>query len=89
MSRHHPFDKVSIDLLNEITEMLEARYLRRGDVFPPGDNRAPYLYMIRSGAIELYDAGHQFQGRLGEGDLYTAQCRLNDSDHSLHHRNWF
>lgn len=86
MSRHHPFDKVSIDLLNEITKMLEARYLRRGDVFPPSDNRAPYLYMIRSGAIELYDAGHQFQGRLGEGDLYTDQCRLNDSDHSSHHK---
>ena len=86
MSRHHPFDKVSIDLLNEITEMLEARYLRRGDVFPPSDNRASYLYMIRSGAIELYDARHQFKGRLGEGDLYTAQCRLNHSDHASHHK---
>ena len=86
LSRHHPFDKVSIDLLNEATQMLEARYLRRREVFPPRDNRAPYLYMVRSGAIELYDAEHQFQGRLGEGDLYTTQCQLNGNDHLSHHK---
>ncbi len=86
VSRHHPFDLLSIDLLNELTEMLEARYLRRGDKFPPQDNKAFYLYMVRSGAIELFDTEEQLLGRLGEGDLYTAQCRLSGDDGRANHR---
>jgi CBS domain-containing protein len=85
VSQHHPFDELSIDLLNELTGMLEARYLRRGDVFPPRDNKASYLYMVRSGAIELHDDRNQFMGRLGEGDLYTRQCQLTGSDYSSRH----
>ncbi|MCP4768677.1 MAG: cyclic nucleotide-binding/CBS domain-containing protein [Gammaproteobacteria bacterium] len=86
VSQHHPFDELSIDLLNEVTEMLEARYLRRGDKFPPRDNKTSYLYMIRSGAIELYDAREQFMGRLGEGDLYVRQCQLTGSDYASNHK---
>ncbi len=86
VSRYHPFDQLSIELLNELTEMLEARYLRRGEKFPPQDNRRYHLYMVRSGAIELHDVDDQFLGRLGEGDLYTAQCRLTGSDYRSNHR---
>ena len=85
VSRYHPFDVLSVDILNELTRMLEARYLRRGEKFPPRDNQAFYLYMVRSGAIELHDADGQFLGRLGEGDLYTAQCRLTGSDNGSNH----
>ena len=86
ISAHHPFDLLTIDLLNQLTEMMQARYLRRGDKFPPRDNQAFYLYMIRSGAIELHDADDQFLGRLGEGDLYTAQCHLTGTDYRSNHR---
>ena len=55
IAEHHPFQLLTIDQLNSLTEKLEVRYLRRGKSFPPQDNNTPHLYIVRTGAVELRD----------------------------------
>ncbi len=85
IAQHHPFDLLSVDLLNSLTEKLEVRYIRRGQCFPPKDNKAPYLYIIRTGAIELRDLDNKLQGKLAEGDIYTSECQLIEINESSCH----
>ncbi len=82
---HHPFDLLSIEQLNQVTTKLEVRYIRRNQCFPPPDNHGTYLYMIRSGAIELRDEDDTLVGKLGEGDLYTSECQLIEINESSCH----
>lgn len=85
ITQHHPFDLLPLDLLNSLTEKLEVRYIRRGQCFPPEDNQAAYLYIIRTGAIELRDADDNLQGKLAEGDIYTSECQLIEINESSCH----
>ncbi|MCP3668637.1 MAG: cyclic nucleotide-binding/CBS domain-containing protein [Gammaproteobacteria bacterium] len=73
-----PFDTLSEDRLNQLPEMLQIRYLRRGSNFPPTDTDQSYLYIVRSGAIALYNHDNQLREKLGEGDYYTIDCQLID-----------
>ncbi len=85
IAQQYPFDLLTIDQLNEMTQKLEVRYLRRGKPFPPRDNAAPCLYMIRTGAIELRGMEGELTGKLGEGEIYTSQCQLIEFDKSSGH----
>ncbi len=50
-----PLDKLTEECLNEIVGTLEISYLRRGKpLLNPGDENQS-LYLIRTGALELYD----------------------------------
>ena len=85
LATHHPFDLLPKELLNQVPENLEIRYIRRGQCFPPKDNRGKYLYQIRTGAIELKDAENNLTGKLGEGDIYTSECQLVEVSESSCH----
>ena len=85
IAQHHPFDLLPVELLNSLTEKLEVRYVRRGQCFPPKDNKAPHLYIIRAGAIELRDSANELLGKLAEGDVYTSECQLIEINESSCH----
>ena len=85
IATQHPFDLLTMDQLNAMTEKLEMRYIRRGKCFPPKDNKIPYLYIMRTGAVELRDAENKLIGKLGEGDIYTTECQLIDFNKSSSH----
>ena len=53
---------------------LSIRYLRRGQVFPPSDVEDRYLYVIRSGAIDIRDHSGNLVAKLAEGDCHTIPC---------------
>jgi CBS domain-containing protein len=76
LATHHPFNLLPKELLDQVPANLEIRYIRRGQCFPPKDNRGKYLYQIRTGAIELKDTNNNLTGKLGEGDTYTSECQL-------------
>ncbi len=75
-----PFDTLPEERLNQLLEAFKIRYLRRGSVFPPADADGDYLYIVRSGAIELRDDQKKLHGKLAEGDFYTTACQLVDLD---------
>ncbi len=85
IAQQHPFDLLTIDQLNAMTQKLEMRYLRRGKTFPPTLSNTPCLYIVRTGAVEMRDANNELMGKLGEGDIYTTQCQLIDFDKSSGH----
>ena len=73
LEKRNPFIYLSDELLNELPKDIEIRYLRREGVFPPKPN---YLYVVRSGAIEIYDTKGELCEKLGEGDVYSVTCQL-------------
>ena len=78
LARRPPFETLSEERLNQLPKMLEIRYLRRDREFPPQDAERNYLYILRSGAVDLRDdQGHLIE-KLDEGDLYTVPCQLVD-----------
>lgn len=86
IAEHHPFQLLTNDQLNELTEKLEVRYLRRGKSFPPQDNDTPHLYIVRTGAVELRDEDNNLIGQLEEGDIYSAECQSDAMTGASSHR---
>ena len=73
LEQRNPFSYLSQKQLDELPKDIEIRYLRRGGAFPPKDN---FLYVIRSGAVEIFDQSGALCEKLGEGDLYSVSCQL-------------
>jgi CBS domain-containing protein len=73
LEKRNPFIYLSKELLDELPQDIEIRYLRRDGFFPSRQN---YLYVVRSGAIEIFDKKGELCEKLGEGDIYSVTCQL-------------
>jgi CBS domain-containing protein len=73
LEQRNPFSHLGSELLDEVVRDIEIRYLRRGGRFPPLEG---YMYLVRSGAIEIRDSQGDLCEKLGEGDLYSVSCQL-------------
>jgi CBS domain-containing protein len=73
LAQRNPFKHLSKELLDELPKDVEIRYLRRGSAFPPKDG---YLYLVRSGAVEIFDTSGELCEKLDEGALYSITCQL-------------
>jgi len=73
LEQRNPFNYLSQELLDELPKDIEIRYLRRGSEFPPKQGS---LYVVRSGAIEIFDTKGDLCEKLGEGDVYSVTCQL-------------
>jgi CBS domain-containing protein len=69
------FRGVEDDDLNRLTGQIAVRYLRRSSAFPPADEAAPSLYILRQGAVELRNREGTLLQKLAEGDSYSDQCQ--------------
>ena len=70
---HPPFDVLDKSSLNEITNALTIKYMRRGNLFSELNETNKYLYIIRTGAIEFRDEENQLNDKLAEGDIYYCE----------------
>jgi CBS domain-containing protein len=84
LAQRPPFDALPEEQLNQLPKSLEIRYLRRGSLFPPSDTTKGYIYILRSGAIELLDEEDNMVEKLGEGGVYTTDCQLIDFSRVTH-----
>lgn len=73
LEQRNPFRYLSGQLLEELPKDIEIRYLRRNATFPPKEGS---LYVVRSGAIEIFDTKGELCEKLGEGDVYSVTCQL-------------
>ncbi|MCG7927170.1 MAG: DUF294 nucleotidyltransferase-like domain-containing protein [Candidatus Thiodiazotropha taylori] len=78
LAERPPFDALTEEQLDLLPKQLEIRYLRRNSAFPPEGTTGNYLYILRSGAVELLDNDENLVEKLGEGGIYTTQCQLID-----------
>ncbi len=75
LASHAPFNRLAADLQDNLPRQIIIRYLRRGSDFPPTDLTSPHLLLLRTGAVELRDAGDNLMDKLAEGDSYVEACR--------------
>ena len=81
----HPFDQLPQDELDRLPRFLELTYLRRErEVYSP-HSLNEYLYIIRSGAVEIRDEQNHLLSQLGEGDSFGARSLLRG--HTLYRVN--
>ena len=78
LAQRPPFNALTEEQLNQLPKALDIRYLRRGSTFPPKDSQESYIYILRSGAVELLDEDDNLVEKLGEGGIYTTDCQLID-----------
>lgn len=83
LAKHPPFEQLPDEVLEQLPRQCVVRYLRRGSAFPPSDDQAAHLYILRRGAIELRDAGDELVGKLAEGDLFSEVCLGDDAKRAL------
>jgi len=75
LEQRNPFSYLDDQTLDELPQDIEIRYLRRSGSFPPAEG---FIYIVRSGAIKIYDKSGELCEKLGEGDLYSVTCQLID-----------
>jgi CBS domain-containing protein len=75
LAQRNPFSYLGAELLDELPGDIQIRYLRRGGAFPPLPG---HLYIVRSGAIKIYDDAGELCEKLAEGDIYSVSCQLVD-----------
>ena len=69
LAQRPPFNALTEEQLNQLPKALDIRYLRRGSTFPPKDSQESYIYILRSGAVELLDEDDNLVEKLGEGGI--------------------
>jgi len=79
LARTAPFHALPEGVLGSIAPAICIRYLRRGSAFPPADAEQSFLYVVRSGAVELREADGELAEKLSEGGLYSGACHLLDA----------
>lgn len=79
LARHPPFDHLSEGELDRLPKALSVRYFRRGSDFPPADTDGDYVYLLRSGAVELRDDAGELVNKLGEGEVCVIPCQSHIS----------
>jgi CBS domain-containing protein len=70
LSAHHPFNQLPDQAISQVPALLQVRYFRRGTTIPDSGSIDDYLYLVRSGAVEIHGTQDELLARLGEGDLF-------------------
>ncbi len=83
LAEHPPFDRLPEPVLDSLPKALSVRYLRRGSAFPPRDTGGRFLYILRTGAVELRGPGDVLRDKLSEGDLFAGACAAEAHDEQV------
>jgi len=77
----HPFEDLPQTVIEQLIKKMTIRYLRRGTILqvePVTPSNEDRLYLLRKGAVTLYSEQQQLLGKLGEGDICTGFCQLQE-----------
>ena len=70
LAQHAPFDALPEEVLARLPRKLTLRYFRRGSRILRAGERNEQLFVVRSGAVELREAGGALWGRLEPGEVF-------------------
>ena len=71
LRRVAPFVRSSNDVLEGMAGAADVKYARAGDRVLEAGSPNSTLYLVRSGAVELYEEGTDFSARLDEGSFFA------------------
>lgn len=84
LARIPPFDRLPRILVENLTEQILIRYIKRGSPLPPDNVNDDRLYLIRKGAILLHSKKTgTLVGKLGDNDICTSFCADDDEKFDL------
>ena len=70
LAAHHPFDQLDTAQLNGLPSELKARYYRRGTTIVEVGEHNEFLYILRSGSIDIIDGQGALTDRAEIGDSF-------------------
>ena len=74
-----PFDQLSPEALNELSDKVETRTCQSGGEIYALDAVTDQLYLIRSGAVELRQADGSLLSQLGEREMFGERSLLQQN----------
>jgi len=78
-----PMDKLEGDIIDKLVNELEISYQRRDtEILTPGEKNHN-LYLIRTGAVEIFDKEDNLYSHLEEGDWFGYRSILHNGDIAL------
>lgn len=77
--QYHPFIDLDETVLDMIVHQIDISYFRKDAFIIPFGEKITELYMIRSGAVELYRRKGELFNRLSEGDLFGQMGLLTNN----------
>lgn len=79
LATYAPFDQLPEEVLRSLTPKLEIEKVQRGvSILSEGDDNN-FLFLIRSGAIDLHQGSGVFLAHLGEGGSFGSRSLLTDA----------
>lgn len=84
LGANHPFDQLSQEALDRLPEKLQIRYFRRDSQIPDTGTLHNYLYIVRTGAVEIHGEDNELLARLGEGDVFGYRASHLDKQPKAH-----
>ncbi len=70
LAKHHPFDELPRSVLNELPSRLVTRYYRRGTPLVAHGEANEFLFILRSGAVDIVDAHGHLHDRADPGQSF-------------------
>ncbi|WP_163833819.1 DUF294 nucleotidyltransferase-like domain-containing protein [Spartinivicinus ruber] len=70
LAKHPPFDELPGDALSQLAQQTEIAYYRAGSAILTYGDSIQDLFVVRSGAVEIYRRTGELHNRLAEGDVF-------------------
>ena len=80
LDRHAPFSELEPEALARAVRSLEVAYYRSGAVIFDLGEKLERLFVVRKGAVELFDADGQLVAREGEGEAFGFPALMTGVD---------
>ncbi|MBQ95869.1 MAG: cyclic nucleotide-binding protein [Actinobacteria bacterium] len=75
-----PFDRLDAEQIAPIARAVMVRYFRGGETILEAGSHNDWLYIVRSGAVELRLAGEELTARIGSGGIFAFPSLLRGGE---------
>ncbi len=79
LAGHEPFSKLPRGVLDELPKRLNAKYYRRGTVIVAAGDTNDYMYILRSGGVDIIDAHGGLVDREDPGGTFGMSSVMSGS----------
>jgi len=78
-----PLDSLNDKYLDYLTNNLEIEYIRKNRTILKPDSISSYAYLIRSGAVDIFDTNDELYARRHDGEWFGYNSVLNETTQDL------
>lgn len=79
LAQYEPYNSLPAAVLDALPRQLTARYYRRGTTLVAVGQENHYMYILRSGAVDIFDALGALADKAGPGDSFGMSSVMADA----------